>query len=62
MRIYSKKYSQKNAVVSIYGMTGLLVYRQTATSNRFCKQINKGVYIVEVKGNGTVLRKSVVVN
>lgn len=38
---------EKNSVVSIYDLTGQLVYRQTATSNLFCKQIKKGIYIVK---------------
>jgi len=53
---------EKNAVVSIYNVSGQIVYQQKITSDIFYQPINKGVYIVEVKGNGNLSREVVIVN
>jgi len=56
------EFLERNAVVSIYNVSGQLVSLQKANSSILYKQVDKGIYIVEVRGSGNVSRRKVVVD
>jgi len=51
-----------NSMVQIYNVLGQLVFQQKLTSNVFDRQMETGVYIVELKGNGNSYRPKIVIN
>ena len=53
---------ESNVLVRIYNVLGQLVFQQKLTSNILYKQIETGVYIVEVGGNENLYRQKVVIN
>ena len=53
---------ENNAVISIFNLSGQLVCQQKVTSNTLYKKLNKGFYIVEVKENRNISRRTIVIN